>query len=153
METHATADQLVLDTIHTGLTVSSLDDAIAFWCDVIGCRLDVRKKLASGPALDSIVGVPGTELEIAVVVAPGGHKIELLQYDKPNDRTIYRPRSCDVGSAHLTFSVTDIDKLLDRVESAGWKRLGAPQTYPNGMRVAYARGPEGHTIEMMQLPR
>ena len=38
METHATAEQLVLDTIHTGLTVSSLDDAIAFWCDVIGCQ-------------------------------------------------------------------------------------------------------------------
>lgn len=153
MKTHVPTEQLVLDTIHTGLTVSSLDDAIAFWCGVIGCRLDVRKKLESGPSLDSIVGVPGAELEIAVVVAPGGHKIELLQYDKPDVRPIYRPRSCDVGSAHLTFSVTDIDALLDRVESAGWKRLGAPQTTASGMRVAYARGPEGHTIEMMQLPR
>ena len=120
---------------------------------LLDVRLDVRKKLASGPALDSIVGVPGTELEIAVVVAPGGHKIELLQYDKPDDRTIYRPRSCDVGSAHLTFSVTDIDhfsivssRLVGSV-SARHRRTR------NGMRVAYARGPEGHTIEMMQLPR
>ena len=143
----------VLRTIHTGLTVSSLDDAIAFWCGVMGFELSARKNLGAGPANENIVGVVGADIEIALVTAPGGHQIELLEYKGPVDRKVYQPRSCDVGSAHLTFSVTDIDKLLDRVESAGWKRLGAPQTYPNGMRVAYARGPEGHTIEMMQLPR
>jgi predicted enzyme related to lactoylglutathione lyase len=74
----------------------------------------------------------------------------LLQYRKPDDRMICKPRSCDVGSAHLLFSVSDIDAMLGRVEAAGWMRLGMPQTNPSGSRVAYVRGPEGHTIEFLQ---
>jgi hypothetical protein len=30
-------------------------------------------------------------------------------------------------------------------------RVGVPQTVPTGARVIYVRGPEGHTIEFMQL--
>jgi glyoxylase I family protein len=141
---------LVLDTIHTGLTVSSLDEAITFWCDVMGFEMLYRKDLGGGVSIENIVGVSGAELEIAVIAAPGGHKIELLQYRKPDDRTIFKPRSCDVGSAHLLFSVSDIDAMLGRVEAAGWMRLGMPQTNPSGSRVAYVRGPEGHTIEFLQ---
>jgi catechol 2,3-dioxygenase-like lactoylglutathione lyase family enzyme len=140
----------VLRTIHTGLTVSSLDDAIAFWCGVMGFELSTRKNLGSGAASENIVGVPGADIEIAVVTAPGGHQIELLEYRGPADRKIYKPRSCDVGSAHLTFAVSDLDEMLARVEAAGWMRLGIPQTAPTGTKVIYVRGPEGHTIEFMQ---
>jgi len=145
---------LVLHTEHTGLTVSSLDDAIEFWCGVMGFELSARKTLGSGPFIENIVGVPGADLNIAVVVAPGGHKIELLEYLSPADRQVLKPRSCDVGSAHVTFAVSDLDEMLDRVEAAGWMRLGAPQTVAAGPRagdrVIYVRGPEGHTIEFMQ---
>jgi catechol 2,3-dioxygenase-like lactoylglutathione lyase family enzyme len=64
----------VLRTIHTGLTVSSLDDAIAFWCGVMGFELSTRKNLGSGAANENIVGVPGADIEIAVVTGPGGSK-------------------------------------------------------------------------------
>lgn len=145
------SESLVLGTLHTGLTVSSLDTALDFWCGVMGFGLDFRKALAPGASLDNIVGVPGADMEIAVVTAPGGHKIELLEYRGPDDRQVMRPRSCDVGSAHLTFSVADLDHVLERVEAAGWMRLGVPQTNPNGTRVIYIRGPEGHTVEFMQI--
>jgi glyoxylase I family protein len=141
----------VVRTIHTGLTVGSLDDAVAFWCGVMGFELAFRKNLGPGPANENIVGVPGADIEIAVVNAPGGHQIELLEYKAPPDRQTYRPRSCDVGSAHLTFAVSDLDEMLARVEAAGWMRLGIPQTTPTGTRVIYVRGPEGHTIEFMQF--
>lgn len=146
----ASGDKLILGTIHTGLTVSSLDSALEFWCGTMGFDLDVRKTLGGGTAIENIVGVPGADIEIAVVSAPGGHKIELLEYRGPTDRQVMKPRSCDVGSAHMTFSVSDLDQALDRVESAGWMRLGAAQTNPTGSRMAYVRGPEGHTIEFMQ---
>ncbi len=146
----ASGDKLILGTIHTGLTVSSLDTAIQFWCGTMGFDLDVRKTLGGGNAIENIVGVPGADIEIAVISLPGGHKIELLEYRGPADRQVMKPRSCDVGSAHMTFSVSDLDQALERVEAADWMRVGAPQTNPTGSRIAYVRGPEGHTIEFMQ---
>ncbi len=142
---------LVLDTQHVGLTVTSLDTALEFWCGVLGFELAARRSLGSGPSMENIVGVPGVDLDIAIVVAPGGLRIELLEYLSPEDRKVYQPRSCDVGSVHVAFSVSDLEVMLTRVESAGWNRLGAPQVLPNGARVMYVRGPEGHTLEFMQL--
>ena len=142
---------LVLHTEHTGLTVSSLDEALEFWCGVMGFEMGVRKDLGSGTLVENIVGVPGADMQIATVIAPGGHKIELLEYRAPADRQVYQPRSCDVGSAHLTFAVTNLDEMLARVETARWRRLGVPQTLATGTRVAYVRGPEGHTMEFMQF--
>lgn len=143
---------LVLHTEHTGLTVSSLDEALEFWCGVMGFELVARKDLGTGPLVENIVGVPGADLQIATVRTPGGHKIELLEYRAPADRKVYQPRSCDVGSVHLTFAVSDIDEMIARVEAAKWRLLGVTQTLPTGTRAAYVRGPEGHTMEFMQFP-
>ncbi|WP_157874599.1 VOC family protein [Streptomyces sp. AcH 505] len=147
---------LVLGTEHTGLTVSSLDDALEFWCGVMGFELLARRIIGTGPFVENIVGVPGANLHIAVVIAPDGHKVELLEYLAPADRQVIKPRSCDVGSAHLAFTVTDLDEMLRRVEAAGWKRLGVPQSLTEGPRagdrVVYVRGPEGHTIEFFGRP-
>jgi catechol 2,3-dioxygenase-like lactoylglutathione lyase family enzyme len=144
-------EKLVLRTVHTGLTVSSLDSALEFWQGVMGFELLARRVIGDGPYVENIVGVPGANLHIAVLNTPDGHKIELLEYLSPADRQVMKPRSCDVGSAHLTFAVTDLDEMLRRVEAAGWNRLGVPQDVTDGPqagdRVVYVRGPEGHTIE------
>lgn len=142
---------------HTGFTVSSLDVSLKFWVDVIGFRLVTKNHYPPSEFLDNVVGVPGAELTLAMVEAPGGHLIELLEYSAPDHREVFRPRSCDVGSVHLAFLVEDIDALLSRVEEAGWQRLGQPQTVQgtrrDGLRIAYARGPDGVTIEFLQPPR
>jgi glyoxylase I family protein len=147
---------LILGTEHTGLTVSSLDSALEFWCGVLGFELSERRIIGTGLFVENIVGVPGANLHIAIVIAPDGHKIELLEYLAPADRQVVTPRSCDVGSAHLAFTVSDLDEMLSRVEASGWKRLGVPQSIMAGPRagvqVAYVRGPEGHTIEFFGRP-
>jgi catechol 2,3-dioxygenase-like lactoylglutathione lyase family enzyme len=142
---------------HTGFTVSSLDASLKFWVDVLGFRLVSRDHYPASEFLDNVVGVPGAELTLAMVEAPGGHLIELLEYSAPGDRQLLRPRACDVGSVHLAFLVDDLDALLARVENAGWMSLGRPQTVQgprrDGLRLFYARGPDGVTIEFLQPPR
>ena len=140
----------ILAADHTGITVSNLERSLTFWRDVLGFELS-HTAHQTGEMASEITGVQGAEIKLAVVKAPGGHKIELLEYRAPADRKVYQPRSCDVGSAHLTFAVTDLDEMLARVEAANWRRLGVPQTLPTGTRVAYVRGPEGHTMEFMQF--
>lgn len=105
---------------------------------------------------EEITGVKGAEILLAVVKAPGGHKIELLQYLAPADRRRGDLRPCDVGAVHLALNVTDLDEMLRRMSEAGWTAAGKAQTLqsgPNtGKRVVYVRDPDGTTIELMQLP-
>lgn len=141
---------------HTGITVSNLERSLAFWRDVLGFEFSHRAH-QSGDMAEEITGVKGAELKLAVMKAPGGHKIELLEYlGPPNRKEDGGLRPCDVGHVHLALTVDNLEPLLERVARSGWKPAGEPQTLthgPNaGKRVIYLRDPDGTTIEFMQLP-
>jgi glyoxylase I family protein len=144
----------ILAADHTGITVSNLERSLVFWRDVLGFELSHRAHQTDELAAE-ITGVPGAEILIAVVKAPG-HKIELLEYLAPADRKRADLRSCDVGSVHIALTVDDLDAVLERIIGSGWKTRGKPQTLavgPNaGKRVIYVRDPDGTTIEFMQPP-
>ena len=144
----------IIATDHTGITVSNLERSLAFWRDVLGFELSHRAHQTSELA-EEITGVPGAEISLAVLKAPG-HKIELLEYLAPKDRKQIDVRPCDVGSAHVALTVDNLDAVLEKVSTAGWKAAGEPQTLssgPNaGKRVIYVRDPDGTTIEFMQPP-
>jgi len=139
---------------HTGITVSNLERSLAFWRDVLGFELSHRAH-QTGELAAEITGVPGAEILIAVVKAPG-HKIELLEYRAPANRKHAGLRPCDVGSVHIALTVDNLDAVLETIAASGWKTAGKPQmltTGPNaGKRVIYVRDPDGTTIEFMQPP-
>ena len=140
---------------HTGITVSNLERALEFWQNVLGFEFSHRAHQTSEMASE-ITGVLGAEIKLAVVKAPGGHKIELLEYLAPPDRKHVDLRPCDVGSVHVALTVDDLDAILQKIAASGWKAAGKPQTLrsgPNaGKRVVYVRDPDGTTIEFMQGP-
>ena len=141
---------------HTGITVSNLERSLAFWRDVLGFEFShtAHQKVELA---QEITGVKGAEIKLAVLKTPGGHKIELLEYLAPADRKRADIRPCDVGSVHVALLVHDLDAVLERIAASDWKAAGKPQTLqsgPNaGKRVVYVRGPDGTTIEFMELPR
>jgi catechol 2,3-dioxygenase-like lactoylglutathione lyase family enzyme len=140
---------------HTGITVSNLERSLAFWRDVLGFELS-HTAHQKGELAQEITGVRDAEIKLAVLKAPGGHKIELLEYLAPADRKRVSHRPCDVGSVHVALLVEDLDTVLAQIAASGWKAAGKPQTLtagPNaGKRVVYVRDPEGMTIEFMQQP-
>ena len=140
---------------HTGFTVSSLEDSLAFWVDVLGFRHLYTWTFETAPFIEQLVGVPGAAVRVAMVEG-SGHMIELLEYTSPEQRETYKPRPCDVGSVHVAFYVENIDALLARVASAGWLPLGQTQTVESGerkgLRLIYLRDPDGVTMEFLQLP-
>jgi catechol 2,3-dioxygenase-like lactoylglutathione lyase family enzyme len=137
---------------HTGITVTNLEQSLAFWQDVLGFELSHRPH-QTGDLASEITGVPGAEISIAVLKGHG-HKIELLEYLAPPDRKRVDLRPCDVGSVHIAFTVDNIDAVLSVIAASGWRAAGKPQTLksgPNaGKRVVYVRDPDGTTIEFMQ---
>ena len=145
----------IIATDHTGFTVANLERSLAFWQDVLGFELS-HTAHQTGELAREITGVAGAEIRLAVLKAPGGHKIELLEYLAPSDRKHVDLRPCDVGSVHVALLVDDLDALLNAIAASGWKAAGKPQTLktgPNaGKRVVYVRDPDGTTIEFMQPP-
>ena len=144
----------IIATDHTGITVSNLERSLAFWRDVLGFELSHRAH-QTGELAEEITGVPGAEISLAVLKAPG-HKIELLEYRAPKDRKRIDVRPCDVGSTHVAFTVDNLEAVLKAIAASGWRTAGEPQTLssgPNaGKRVIYVRDPDGTTIEFMQPP-
>jgi glyoxylase I family protein len=140
---------------HTGITVSDLERSLAFWRDVLGFELSHRAH-QKGEMAQQITGVPGAEILIAVVKAPG-HKVELLEYRAPSDRKKLDGRPCDVGASHIALAVDNLDAILETIAASGWKAAGQPQTLttgPNaGKCVIYVQDPDGTTIEFMEMPR
>jgi catechol 2,3-dioxygenase-like lactoylglutathione lyase family enzyme len=145
----------ILTADHTGITVSNLERSLVFWRDVLGFELSHRAH-QTGELAAEITGVPGAEILIAVLRAPG-HKVELLEYRAPADRSRANLRPCDIGSVHIALTVDDLDAVLETIAASGWKAAGEPQTLtvgPNaGRRVVYVRDPDGTTIEFMQPPQ
>src|SRR5919199_5132478 len=111
----------IITADHTGITVSNLERSLAFWRDVLGFEFSHRA-YQTGEMAEEITGVEGAELKLAVVKAPGGHKIELLEYLAPPNRkgdvdpaTLLRTslRPCDVGHVHVALTVEKLDQLLE----------------------------------------
>src|ERR1044072_1753179 len=141
---------------HTGITVSDLERSLAFWRYALGCEYS-HSAHQTGERVEQITGVKGSELKLAVLKAPSGHKIELLEYLAPADRNQRKDsRPCDLCHVHVALVVEDLDALLEKMSPFGWKAAGEPQTLavgPNaGKRVVYVRDPDGTTIELMQMP-
>jgi len=147
----------ILSADHTGITVSNLERALAFWRDVLGFEFSHRAH-QKGERPEQITGIKGADLKLAVLKTPSGHKIELLEYFAPPDRKHEASlRPCDLGHVHVALIVDDLDAVLQKIADSGWKAAGRPQTLtsgPNaGKRVVYVRDPDGTTIEFMQMPK
>ena len=138
---------------HVGFAVASLDEALRFWLDGLGAEL-VRTGEMGGEFLSQVTGAHGAEVRLAIV-SLAGQTIELLEYQGV-DRPSSPAKPFDPGFAHVAFVVDNIDALLSRIATYGWKAQGTPQPIAGGARagtrVIYVVGPDGATIEFMQPP-
>lgn len=145
----------ILQTNHTGLTVSDINRSIAFYRDVFGFEV-TEVAHHTGKHVGLITGVPGAEILIAFVDLPG-HRIELLQYLKPDERRLSDLRNCDTGASHIAFEVDNLDGVLDAIKAGGFEALAEPVTVHAGPRkggkTVYTRDPDGVVLEFQQAPQ
>ncbi len=143
----------VMAVDHTGFAVSSLDEAVRFWTEALGFTLE-RQSEMGGDFLHQVTGVDDPKVKTAIVKAPGGYAVELLQYSNGRQNGAVPSSAGSIGAAHLALTVKDIRAAIARVEAAGWKAKGSPLPIPGGPRkgtlVAYVSGPDHITIEFMQ---
>ena len=143
----------VMAVDHTGFAVSSLDEAVQFWTGALGFTLE-RQSEMGGDFLHQVTGVDDPKVRTAIVKAPNGYVVELLEYSNGLQNGTVPNGAGLIGAAHLALTVKDIHAAIARVEAAGWKPKGNPLPIPGGPRkgtlVAYVSGPDHITIELMQ---
>jgi catechol 2,3-dioxygenase-like lactoylglutathione lyase family enzyme len=141
---------------HVGMSVASIDDALAFWERFLGTPA-LWRELLNRPYLAKIIGIPGVSIKGAFVELPGGVTLELLDYQTPGKRSNSEATS-NPGNIHLCLAVEDARVAWKHAVNCGAKPVsregpievdGGPNA---GARVAYLRIHDGITLELFQPP-
>ncbi len=111
------------------MVVADTARALAFYCDVLGLRVDPTR-----PDL----GYPGAWLDL------GAQQIHLLELPNP-DPVSGRPEHGG-RDRHCAFMVRDLDGLRQRLDGA---RLGYTLSR-SGRRALFVRDPDGNALEFIE---
>ncbi len=136
---------------HAALSTPDLDRLVAFYVDVIGCRVVRRFGWPAGvEAADLLTGLQGSAARAAMLEL-GGTCLEIFEFSAPPPRptTGQRPVN-DHGISHLCLAVDDIHAEYRRLVAAGMAFHCPPQAQPEGGHVTYGRDPDGNVIELLE---
>lgn len=146
---------------HVALTVPDLDEAVAFFVDVLGGEELYRSRRGPDPEFlpRHFEVPPDAALELSMVRLPPNLNIELFQWTSADQR-VERPRHSDAGGHHLAFVVDDVDAAADYLRSVpgarilgGVKQVGDDSPRVAGNRWTYAVTPWGLLIELIDRSR
>ena len=125
---------------HIAIAVSDVDQALVFWRDALGLKVD------------HIEDVPSQKSRV-VFLPVGDSEVELVN-----------PTSLDTGMAkfieerggglhHLCFEVDDIDSMLDELSSKGIRLINEKALDLPGRRMAFVhpKSTNGVLVELYQL--
>jgi len=123
---------------HVGMTCSNLDRTIAFYCDLLGLKLVLRKAQGNGG-------------EVAFLDAGGG----MLEISAPPETPAPARLvpNHEAGIRHITFAFDDIEQTYADLLAAGVKFIEKPRMAFNSeilRKVAFCLDPDGIVIELSE---
>jgi len=142
---------------HVGMTVASLEAALAFWEAFLG-RPARWTTVLDRPYLSRVVGYPDVAIKAAFVDLPGGVVLELLDYHQVAGRSANPQATANPGNMHLCLKVADAHAAWQHAVGCGAVPVSpdgpvAIDGGPNiGAKAAYLRIHDGITIELFQPP-
>lgn len=146
-------------TDHIGFTVPDLDEAVAFFVDVIGCEAfyELGPFRSDDDWMQTHLNVhPRAVMKrLRFLRCRNGSNFELFEYDAPG-RNGVQPRNSDVGGHHLAFYVDDIDAAVVYLKTRGVRVLGKPTVRTAGPSAGqswvYFLTPWGMQLELVSFP-
>jgi catechol 2,3-dioxygenase-like lactoylglutathione lyase family enzyme len=146
-------------TEHIGFTVPDLEQADAFFVDVIGCE----RIYELGPFIhedddwmrDQLNVHPRSVMRKLYFYRCGfGPNFEVFQWEAPGQRRD-QPVNSDVGGHHLAFYVDDLDAAVAYLRARGIRVLGEPVASTQasaGQRWVYFLSPWDMQFELVSFP-
>jgi catechol 2,3-dioxygenase-like lactoylglutathione lyase family enzyme len=148
-------------TEHISFSVPDLDQAIAFFCEVLGCEYFYPLGPFRDPEgtwfSDNFQLHPRTEVTRACLLRCGnGSNFEIFEFKAPDQRR-EMPQMSDWGGMHLAFYVDDMDAAITYLAGQGVEVLGGkkPGTGPEcGDEATFGHfySPWGMLLEFVSFP-
>ena len=136
---------------HIGLVVSDIEEAVKFWCDIMGFHLKSKME-EEGPYVDAMIGLPGVRVTTVKLADPNENLLELLHFHSHPDKSCWAGTPYSTGLTHIALTVSNIQDVRDRLKSAGIFFPREPQMSPDAnVKVIYATGPEGILLELVEV--
>ena len=141
---------------HGGITVTSLEASLRFYCDTLGLEVASRRHITESYVLE-FTGAPATGLFSVFLAIPGTDtQIELLEYEGADRHPAASPPS-DPANVHVCLLVDDLEAVHARLVAAGYRgQSPAPVPIPVGPnaggKLLYAVDPDGAYVELLELP-
>jgi len=139
---------------HACITVSNMDQALAFYRDILGFKA-VMDFEVSGEEWDRIFEYKGVRARL-VYFEEG---LELTQVYSPDDGKPLDARPWDHGYTFLILDVDDLEKTYATLLDRGAKFFAPPQLPKVGLpnlgkaKVAHLRAPDGVRISLLEWPK
>lgn len=147
---------MVMGVVHSGISVSNLDESIKFYHHILG--LELLKKEPVRKSRGDKLGVPGAEIQLAVIGIPGTNEtFELIQYIKPPAMFAYGVPVNTPGCVHIALKVDNIEEMVKRLKEKGIQFCSDSYEVIKdgpiaGMKWIYFKDPDGTNLELIEEP-
>jgi len=146
-------------TDHIGFTVPDIDEAVAFFVDVIGCEpfyeLGPFQSDTDWMQTNLNVHPRAVMKKLKFLRCKNGSNFEIFEYSSPDQR-VEPPKNSDVGGHHLAFYVDDIDAAVSYLKGKMVRLLGEPTVRTVGPSAGqtwvYFLTPWGMQLELVSFP-
>jgi catechol 2,3-dioxygenase-like lactoylglutathione lyase family enzyme len=151
----------LVGTDHVGLTVPDIEEAVAWFRDVMGATAPLSFGPISDPQgtlMHDLLGVDPRAVIDRITMLRIGHSanIELFQYEAPDQRQTH-PRNSDWSGHHVAFYVTDIEAAVAYMEAKGVEKFFGPFALTAGpaagQSINYFKTPFGTYVELISYPQ
>ena len=139
-------------TRHTGLVVENIDRSLKLYRDILGFKVWRREFEAPGRYIESLVGIPGVQVEYAKLQVGDGTLVELLQYHSHPEKAPAKPYPANRhGASHIAFTVSNLESLHKELVAAGFHCNSEPLRSPDGkVQVLYCHDADGIILELVE---
>ena len=135
---------------HTGIVVSDIENAIKFWVDLLGFKIQTDQ-LEEGEFIDSLLGLKNVSVRTVKLSAENGTLVELLFFNSHKGLETWEGSPFKTGITHIALSVKNIDVLVSNLMHNGYNQINQYQKSPNGkVLVCYLVGFENVLLELVQ---
>jgi len=144
---------------HFGLTVPNLEEAVSFFCEVLGCEpfFELGTFAFDDDWMNEHLNVhPRAVIRNFQMLRCGnGTNLEVFEYSAP-DQAGSPPKNSDIGGHHLAFYVDDMEAAVAFLRERGIRVLGEPSTFTEGpgkgLTWVYFLAPWGLQLELVSFP-
>jgi catechol 2,3-dioxygenase-like lactoylglutathione lyase family enzyme len=135
-----------LESHHTGVVVSDLAEAVAFYRDTLGFDV-IEEFTLEGDGIATAIDVDGVTGNFAHLDA-GGSRIELIEYE-PTGADASPDAINQLGATHLGFEVDDVDAFHAALPEEA-DPVSEPQGIEIGIDILFFRDPDGNFVEVVE---